>query len=513
MRCGVTALLQDDIATGPPRKKLKVFVEIVQRRDVRSNTPSGSNSLAFRQSDGGDAENSFPHPTTTSEYPVMEVDSQSTSVRDKGKQKATPTMKFGPPRGAKRKRTEIMRERLHADPKPAADTAFQYQGATSNAFGSPGTHPPDEDRSPERRLFSLTEISSQTRRLLRREEEENTQEALNVAPGAGGIPSTPEEIIDPLVSVVHPHSRKEDTFSREGIVPETQPPEGRNAELSLWNNEGMDDTSINVDLPTTPVRSPALRSRRSESSLVSQMKRRSHSAGGRTAVKVSPLDEDFTALSHPDDESSKPRKGNRHMRPLPTLSPSVFRPHLPEPDLPSSIEQFSSPERGSHRAAGTLIQKAKQRIGAKSNGRPVTSTTDDEILRARGQALATEATSARTKDRRRQFQPRRALPLFQLEKQRDDRLLGQVTIPSDSGVSQKQLDVVPDEHLIAQQMVEEYIDFEGGMGQPEERAADQVHVEDDIIVQSNAPDPTGMSAPSLTEASEVRRVQRMRSST
>ncbi|KAF9814499.1 hypothetical protein IEO21_05050 [Rhodonia placenta] len=95
-------------------------------------------------------------------------------------------------------------------------------------------------------------------------------------------------------------------------------------------------------------------------------------------------------------DSRTTKTATKVMRPIPVVSPSVFHPHLPEPDPPlSSIEQFSSPEKGGVHATSMAIRRAEKRLKEKGKGRQVASKWDDETLQLRGQQLADEAASSR----------------------------------------------------------------------------------------------------------------------
>ncbi|KZT09582.1 uncharacterized protein LAESUDRAFT_511729 [Laetiporus sulphureus 93-53] len=118
-----------------------------------------------------------------------------------------------------------------------------------------------------------------------------------------------------------------------------------------------------------------------------QSPRRPSSDRPLSARHISPV------IEKPGEEEVIGRKPAKVLRPVPQPSPSVFRPYLqveePEPEEPlSSIEQFSSPEKGTQAAVAFVIRKGKERARDKGKGRQVASRRDDEILRVHGQRLA-----------------------------------------------------------------------------------------------------------------------------
>ncbi|PCH33937.1 hypothetical protein WOLCODRAFT_160469 [Wolfiporia cocos MD-104 SS10] len=201
-----------------------------------------------------------------------------------------------------------------------------------------------------------------------------------------------------------------DSLNVDGINPEALQSSGSNH----TQGHATRDTSPIVDKPAI---SPHARSIQlpdqppSSSSIVARMKH--HTEDGKSVSKKSTrrglptIDEALlNASSHsPSNEPRRappPKKPSKPLRTLPYVSPSVFRPYLPEQEIdapPSSIEQFSSPERGSARAAGLVMRKAELTVRGKGKGKgkatEVISRRDDEILRLRGQELAEEAASRR----------------------------------------------------------------------------------------------------------------------
>lgn len=178
----------------------------------------------------------------------------------------------------------------------------------------------------------------------------------------------------------------QDTLNRDALVPETQPLDGPDS-----------PRAATPELPDTVALGPKLPG---GSSVKSRMKPRSGSStSGRkvsTALPAILLSSNrrptrkLPNVGEPD-EPDVPRAPV--LRPIPVLSPSVFRPHLPVQELEpptSSIEQFSSPEKGSKGAVRNIFRKVKRCIKA-TDTMPLASTRDDESLRLRGQQLAEEA--------------------------------------------------------------------------------------------------------------------------
>lgn len=193
------------------------------------------------------------------------------------------------------------------------------------------------------------EVLPETRQLLAQEEEENTQEA------ASWIPSHSSPVVQ------HPASPKarqssapstgpwsdgnakagpskpngnpalqgrpsaNDTFSREGIVPETQPYTLPASPGSPPHHTPLhDDPVVNENHPSTPHRAQGAR----------------QPGASRTASSVK--------------AKMKPRRtSTKELRPVPSISPSVFFPHLPSVDE-DEIEDFSSPEKDTRKKRSRL---------------------------------------------------------------------------------------------------------------------------------------------------------------
>ncbi|EMD41928.1 hypothetical protein CERSUDRAFT_110486, partial [Gelatoporia subvermispora B] len=446
----------DTTDLAPPRKKKKVFVEIVQRSESRSTPHAVS-------------------PTSAHSPNTNELDLSSSGVAGKGKQRET-GLKIGPPRGVKRKRNERSRgQELEADatPRSALPNGHDARAKPVNLSQEP------IPRTPLRQSSHVTVISSQTRRLLRQEEEEDTQEALGLAQYQGGMTDEPgDRHLDADSGQIH--LALEDTFSMEGFVPETQLGDDL---LASPDNETVQDAHLGTpNLPVTPVRSAHPQPVKSGSSFISKMKRRSaNNTEGETAGRH-PLINQPSLGEEPKGNLSRPQK-SKPLRPIPIVTPSVFRPHLPDFEPPpSSIEQFSSPENGTQRAVERVIQKTKQVVDIKGKGRAITFSRDDATLHARGQALAAEADAARFRQRERQPQSRRPLPPPKSKSHSGTQAWKPASVAEQPGGLQHELGLSRDDHLLADQLAEDYIDFNGGLGS----SADQspAPVERDMYIQA-----------------------------
>ncbi|KAI0801062.1 hypothetical protein C8Q74DRAFT_1364713 [Fomes fomentarius] len=190
--------------------------------------------------------------------------------------------------------------------------------------------------------------SPRSRQFLMQEEEENTQEAAGLVPDEVHAPPDPLHVtethqadkqngfgVGPSKLVVRrtrpQRPQANDTFSRDGIVPETQ----TTGAPDVLDEPLYDPTQHDLnpaDPPSTPVRpaQPGPVGRRapgSASSVVSKMKNKSRNKG----------------------------KG---LRPIRCLTPPDFRPYLQSSQF-DDIEDFSSPEKDNRRkgrAAGPLTQ-------------------------------------------------------------------------------------------------------------------------------------------------------------
>ncbi|OJT02749.1 hypothetical protein TRAPUB_6743 [Trametes pubescens] len=192
------------------------------------------------------------------------------------------------------------------------------------------------------------QISPETKRVLAQEEEESTQEAANwippPSPPAVQPDSPPQAERQPVRSSSHrrdenaeagpskPSGRPalqgrpsaNDTFSREGIVPETQPYPGPGSSDHRTRPSPSDAFVTGQNLPSTPPR--ALFERQPTSSQIPSS----------VKAKMKPK-----------------RKTTKELRPVPVMSPSVFRSHLPSAD-DEEIEEFSSPEKDTRRKKRAL---------------------------------------------------------------------------------------------------------------------------------------------------------------
>ncbi|KAI0673340.1 hypothetical protein C8Q78DRAFT_1076361 [Trametes maxima] len=200
----------------------------------------------------------------------------------------------------------------------------------------------------------LGSLSAETRGLLAQEEEEDTQEAAGFVPALSppdarqyrplSVEHRPSRIDKPPPSngkyepsqsngksVMQARTSVNDTFSREGIVPETQPIAASHSSPDQTHRSSQSpDVAVDRDLPSTPpharmMQRPSIP--RSASSVKSKMKRK--------------------------------RRSMKGLRPIPRLSPSVFHPHLPPAD-DDEIDQFSSPEKDTRRKAALTLDPFTQ---------------------------------------------------------------------------------------------------------------------------------------------------------
>ena len=179
------------------------------------------------------------------------------------------------------------------------------------------------------------------------EEEENTQEAAGILPSVGQqeflhsrqreVSSQPQpEVDEPQLNPpksTRPQGRPaaNDTFSRLGIVPETQTMQAQDDLDEPPYDPTQHDLGSDYDVPRTP-------SRRSEELL---------SGPGTVASVVSKM-------------KSKRKGKAKELHPIPRLSPSDFRPYLqPEDD---DIDQFSSPEKDPRRSSRPAQQPTHDTI-------------------------------------------------------------------------------------------------------------------------------------------------------
>ncbi|KAI9069409.1 hypothetical protein FKP32DRAFT_1617237 [Trametes sanguinea] len=191
-------------------------------------------------------------------------------------------------------------------------------------------------------------LSPTSRLFLAQEEEENTQEAEGIVPSPphrATTPSPPQAakrrhsnssdlsgnlIKEALQAGPSNAGRKialqgrpsaNDTFSREGIVPETQAsaaPASLQSRQPASSQEEADEL-VDRTVPSTPPRA--------------QPTRHPSVSGRPSSVKG----------------KMKPNR-SKELRPIPVVTPSVFRPHLPSMDI-DEIEEFSSPERDTRKEA------------------------------------------------------------------------------------------------------------------------------------------------------------------
>ncbi|KAI0778388.1 hypothetical protein BD413DRAFT_508860 [Trametes elegans] len=369
-----------------PRKKRKVEVEVVRSRPSTTRNPNhevvadkGKRKMPAH-ADEDDAEVNL-HPEQVKEGRQGRSDTETSAV--------VPLTKIGPPRRPKPKRDDLgavpargssgrkrpltgQPTRQHSD---RLDDERSHDGSTSrvqsgqrdngvsNSHTRASVQPlnsgtaiedlmdvsdsDDEElpsppflealkrakhRSPSNRL------SANVRQLLAREEEENTQEAADIAPS---LLSSPKGRASSLGSKREQHTpprsptdsnakagpskptrsltlqgrpSANDTFSREGIVPATQPSPHTTPTHQQSLSPPLDAHDTNRPPPKTPPQA--------------------HSAQQASISKNGSI------------KSGMKRKGapTKALRPVPSVSPSVFRPYLPSADV-DEIEDFSSPEK------------------------------------------------------------------------------------------------------------------------------------------------------------------------
>ncbi|RDX51079.1 hypothetical protein OH76DRAFT_1401850 [Lentinus brumalis] len=181
---------------------------------------------------------------------------------------------------------------------------------------------------------TMAEVSPRTRQALMREEEENTQEAAGLYPVPRPLdvplsPPLPEKWhpvpVPSRLAVLHGRPSANDTFSRDGIVPETQTPRAIEPLDEPPYDPAQDDLNATQDLPSTPGRSgqaAQVNVPGSSSSVVSKMKSRT----GRTKNKAKA----------------------KELRPIRNITPPDFTPYLLSTQ-PDDIDEFSSPERSARK--------------------------------------------------------------------------------------------------------------------------------------------------------------------
>ena len=176
---------------------------------------------------------------------------------------------------------------------------------------------------------TAADVSPQTRQALMQEEEENTQEAagLYLPPEPSGRPSSPHTSsqlsqpppVPPQPIVLRGRPSANDTFSRDGIVPETQPTNAPDTLDEPPYDPTQEDIDATQDLPSTPARPRQNSNPGNPSSVVSKMK-------GRT----------------------KGKDRAKEFRPISHIPPPDFTPYLVSTQF-DDIEEFSSPERSARK--------------------------------------------------------------------------------------------------------------------------------------------------------------------
>ncbi|KAH9857981.1 hypothetical protein C2E23DRAFT_718932 [Lenzites betulinus] len=385
--------VEDDNSDPPeapsrPRKRRKVEVEIVTSPIPHSPSRSESGQTAAPRRSNGKRSVSVIEEANedVEDAPIQPHSGPHHKASSKGKAKATdenqledlpvavPLSKVGPPRRPKRSLQSMSTSsnRHGSDKPPSSSRKVPSNGSSSRSRGKESTdraprtngHATNHLRSSrplpvlddleedsasdeeelldpsflkvlKRARTSSVPVSPKTRRLLAQEEEESTQDAANwlPPPASPAIPQTessksPARDVRPRTNgnagpskpngtiALQGRTSANDTFSRDGIVPETQP----NAASTRSDNPRRhtsphDDPVVDRSPPRTP-----------------------HTKGGRQPSASK------TASSV--KSKMKPRRtSSKELRPVPSISPSVFHPHLPSVADEDEIEEFSSPEK------------------------------------------------------------------------------------------------------------------------------------------------------------------------
>ncbi|KAI0361400.1 hypothetical protein OH77DRAFT_1417658 [Trametes cingulata] len=347
-----------------PRKKRKVEVEVV-KAGTPEHTPELESSYAVvpqkrfgktaaigLEADDEEAaiQPSIPHDPAPNGKASKGRRRAADDIEEEAEEEAptVPLTKIGPPRPSKRSRKSKSDEPLPPNTRKGAPTSpSPVSGPSRQSPGrAKGPHAPSRSNAPP----SL-QLSAVARRLLAQEEEENTQEAAGYVSSPVSRRSGSTKVTEKRASALGDSSPEagpsrpnraaalqgrpsaNDTFSRDGIVPETQPqvvPNSPNPPSP--QTASPDGLASNHDLPSTPARAHSGRqpsASRSASSVKAKMKRK--------------------------------RASTKELRPVPSLSPSVFRPHLPSADF-DDIEDFSSPEKDTRKKGVTLNVSTQESI-------------------------------------------------------------------------------------------------------------------------------------------------------
>jgi len=191
-------------------------------------------------------------------------------------------------------------------------------------------------------------------------------------------------------------------FSPE--VPETQEMESSNAQPGV--EDPKSDNLLRGPQEVSPAKATPSKlggSRKSSPSIVSSMSISESKPIGSTDPVV------VTSTSIPIATVESPQK-SKPLHPIPQISPSTFHPHLPVqaptndevmevPSPPSSIDYFSSPEKGQTQKSRRLesINNWGSHEGVSGNSRTETILNSDDALRARGQELTDNESREREK--------------------------------------------------------------------------------------------------------------------
>ncbi|KAI0719991.1 hypothetical protein C8T65DRAFT_634525 [Cerioporus squamosus] len=235
------------------------------------------------------------------------------------------------PRDTTARRTDDRTAKAPAKSKHASSSRRRLSGHSETEGSSSDENRPGPSR-PQKVMDvvkpTAADVSPQTRQALMREEEENTQEAAGVYPPPEPqdvplSPSSPNAQPAPgpsRLAILHGRPSANDTFSRDGIVPETQTTRAPEPLDEPPYDPTEEDLNAAQDLPSTPARSGQA-SGPGSSSVVSKMK-------GRTKGKAKAKAKEF--------------------RPISDITPPDFTPYLFSTQ-PDEIEEFSSPERGARK--------------------------------------------------------------------------------------------------------------------------------------------------------------------
>lgn len=276
----------------------------------------------------------------------------------------------------------------------------------------------------------------------------------------------------------------QDLSSRDALVPETQSYDDSTSPRAVTQERSDDVERRPLD---------------GNSSVTSRMKHRSNGSTIRkgkpplvgTALPSLPVPSsrppsgDLPSAEQDSDSDAVPQRPLKTLRPVPTLSPSVFRPHLPAHDLeppPSSIEQFSSPEKGGKGTMRHIFRKGVRYPKERRAARVPEPAGDDESLRLLGHQLAEEATATNRRSRPSDDDYERLFresatpePADSSEEAIVESTLSQVREPEnevydDAGDAQRRVSSIQDGEIpssnLAEAIEDAYIDFDAGQAAP-----------------------------------------------